>query len=181
MNDKDIQSLLATHGFPVGAVDGVIGPATKSAISRFQKATTYYSGPIDSVAGPNTQAALSRLPNLSDHFVVDELRSHGNGDCYVRKELVNALEQLRARLNMPIHVIDAYRDPKHNAEVGGVSGSQHLDGLAADIPGICGWRVVAAMQVFSGLGDRLGAISHVDMRHINGGPSTPTNPARWTY
>lgn len=181
MNERDIQSVLSTHGFPTGAIDGVLGTQSKAAIARFQQASTYYTAGIDGIAGPNTQNALQRLPYLSDHFVVDELRSHGNGNCYVRKELVDALEQLRARLNMPIHVIDAYRDPVHNAEVGGVTGSEHLDGLAADIPGICSWRLVANMRIFSGIGDRHGAISHVDMRHINGGSFTPSNPARWTY
>lgn len=186
MNMKEIQQRLNANGFPCGQADGVYGPITKLAVTKFQEA--FNIGPwlvVDGIPGPRTQAAISNLPHLSNNFVVDELRSHGNGDCFVKRDLLKALEDLRARLNMPVHVIDAYRDPQHNAAVGGASDSMHLWGLAADIPGICGWRVVANMQVFSGIGDRAGAISHVDLRHLsvhNQTPkATPLSPARWTY
>jgi hypothetical protein len=187
MDTKQIQSLLATHGFPCGKIDGELGPNTKAAVARFQMA--FNIGPwltVDSIPGANTQAALANLPHLSQNFVVDELRSHGNGDCYVKRELLAALEKLRDLLNMPIHVIDAYRDPAHNAAVGGEQDSMHVLGYAADIPQICGWRKVASLQIFSGIGDRNGAISHIDMRHLAGAnnhtpQATPLNPARWTY
>lgn len=182
MQLTDVQVILNRNGFPCGKADGIIGPMSAEAIKKFQRACNL--GPwliIDGIPGNETQVALANLPHLSENFVVDELRSHGNGDCYVRRELVQALEKLRAELNMPIHVIDAYRDPVHNKDVGGVGGSEHIDGLAADIPQICGWRKVAGLQLFSGIGDRHGAISHVDMRHLNGGKFTPQNPARWTY
>lgn len=187
MDLKRIQQLLNGNGFPCGKVDGELGPGTKAAVARFQMACNL--GPwltVDSIPGNLTQAAMLNLPHLSENFVVDELKSHGNGDCYVKRELLAALETLRSRLNMPIHVIDAYRDPQHNAEVGGVGNSQHVDGLAADIPQICSWRAVANLQIFSGIGDRHGAISHVDLRHLAGARNptpgaTPLNPARWTY
>lgn len=186
MTLTDIQRALGANGFPCGKVDGVLGPATKAAVTRFQ--TAYNNGPwltIDGIPGPLTAAAVAQLPQLSMHFVAGELASHGNGDCYVDRQLLLALEILRNKLGMPIHVIDAYRDPAHNASVGGASDSMHLYGLAADIPQICGWRVVSALDVFSGIGDRAGAISHVDLRHLsshNETPkATPANPARWTY
>ena len=182
MDNKAIQSLLNTYGFPCGAVDGTLGLASKAAIKMFQRACNLGNWlTTDGIAGPQTQAALGGLPHLSPNFVVDELRSHGNQNCYVRRELLQGLEQLRSALNMPIHVIDAYRDPAHNAAVGGVGNSEHVDGTAADIPGICSWRKVASLEIFSGIGDRFGAISHVDMRHLDGGKFTPQNPARWTY
>jgi zinc D-Ala-D-Ala carboxypeptidase len=186
MNLTDVQRALNANGFPCGKPDGVLGPATKAAVSRFQ--TAWNNGPwltVDGIPGPLTQAAAAKLPQLSLHFTVDELASHGNGNCYVDRRLLVALEILRNRLGMPIHVIDAYRDPAHNKAVGGAADSWHLYGLAADIPGICGWRLVAALDVFSGIGDRAGAISHVDLRHLSAKNltplATPEHPARWTY
>ena len=43
------------------------------------------------------------------------------------------LDPLREAYGKPIVVNSAYRCPKHNKEVGGVNGSQHLRGEAADI------------------------------------------------
>lgn len=45
----------------------------------------------------------------------------------------NVLDPAREKLGMPIMVNSGYRCPKHNAEVGGVQGSQHLVGEAADV------------------------------------------------
>lgn len=186
MNVASIQRTLNDNGFPCGRADGEIGPLTKLAVVKFQEA--FNIGPalrVDGAPGPLTQAAIGNLPHLSEHFVVDELRSHGNGDCFVKRALLAALEAFRDRINMPLHIIDAYRDPQHNTAVGGVNDSMHLWGLAADVPGVVGWRAVAGWQIFSGIGDRHGAISHVDLRHLSVHNQTPTaspqHPARWTY
>lgn len=186
MQNVEIQNRLNDFGFPCGKADGVIGPASKAAVQRFQRAFNGTWLEVDGVPGPKTQEALTALPHLSPNFVVDELRSHGDGNCYVRRELLKALEDFRRRLNMPLHVIDAYRDPVHNKAVGGEPDSMHLYGLAADVPTICGWRLVMGLELFSGIGDRLGMISHVDMRHLAGSANhTPSatvkSPARWTY
>ena len=45
----------------------------------------------------------------------------------------NVLDSARRVFGGPVSVSSGYRCPKHNAEVGGVSGSQHLKGEAADI------------------------------------------------
>ena len=45
----------------------------------------------------------------------------------------NVLDPTRERYGRPITVNSGYRCPRHNAEVGGVAGSQHLRGEAADI------------------------------------------------
>ena len=52
-----LQFLLATHGFPSGAVDGGFGPRTDVALRRFQ---AWAGLGADGVAGPGTLAALSR-------------------------------------------------------------------------------------------------------------------------
>ena len=45
----------------------------------------------------------------------------------------NVLDPLRERYGKPIIVNSGYRCAKHNREVGGASGSQHMRGEAADI------------------------------------------------
>ena len=45
----------------------------------------------------------------------------------------NVLDPARRVFGGPVSVSSGYRCPKHNAEVGGVGGSQHLRGEAADI------------------------------------------------
>ncbi len=61
------------------------------------------------------------------------MQCHDCGRCSVTGELLDALEKLRAMGPEPIIVNDAYRCPEHNKAVGGVNGSQHMDGTAADI------------------------------------------------
>lgn len=54
-------------------------------------------------------------------------------DYIIDKRLVDVLDRIRERLGVPITVNSGYRCPEHNAEVGGVSDSQHVLGTAADI------------------------------------------------
>ena len=71
---------------------------------------------------------------LSEHFSKKEMECRCCGDLKINMALVLALEDLRKLTGgKEITVNCAYRCPKHNAEVGGVSDSQHLLGNAADI------------------------------------------------
>lgn len=194
MDISSVQTLLNANGFPCGAVDGAVGPLTAEAVRRFQVAFNY-GGPaawllVDGDPGPLTQAALARLPLLSEHFSTSELRSRGeaaDGDCWVRRELLHALEALRHALgDRPLPVLDAYRNPAHNAAVGGAADSMHLWGYAADLPHPCTVAQAQAVGVFSGIGDKGGLVAHVDVRHLAGAlnrtpGATPQAPARWHY
>jgi len=72
--------------------------------------------------------------DLSDHFSKSELCCKCGCDlCLVSPRLVNALEKLRALGPEPIVIHDGYRCEKHNKEVGGVGGSTHMTGEAADL------------------------------------------------
>ena len=51
----------------------------------------------------------------------------------VDTKLVNKLEKLRMLVNAPVTLTCGYRCPSHNTTVGGVSGSEHMEGTAADI------------------------------------------------
>lgn len=88
--------------------------------------------------------------------------------------LLHKLDELRERIGAPIYVSSGYRCPYHNAVVGGVSNSQHVQGTAADI--ICNAVSVrrladeAAAVGFDGIGRYYyEGFVHVDVR--DGGES----------
>ena len=73
---------------------------------------------------------------LSEHFNESEMSCHHCGqlpDGGISGVLLDGLERLRTIVGKPIYVTNAYRCPEHNAAVGGVSNSQHVQGTAADI------------------------------------------------
>lgn len=79
---------------------------------------------------------LPRTSNfkLSDNFSFDEFACHHCGHCKIDMRLIELLEQLRKNIGgYPLHINSGYRCPTHNANVGGVSDSQHCLGTAADI------------------------------------------------
>ncbi len=49
------------------------------------------------------------------------------------QKLAGQLQNIRDFIRKPIKLTNAYRCPKHNKKVGGVSNSQHILGKAADI------------------------------------------------
>ena len=49
------------------------------------------------------------------------------------QKLAGQLQHIRDFIRKPIKITNAYRCPKHNKKVGGVSNSQHILGKAADI------------------------------------------------
>lgn len=53
-----VQARLNNLGFHVGAVDGLIGPATRRAIRKFQAAQSLL---VDGIVGPKTREALRRM------------------------------------------------------------------------------------------------------------------------
>ena len=93
------------------------------------------------------------------YFVDDEFRckhcgmlpKHG-----MNTVLMERLDKLRSMYGKPIYVSCGYRCPSHNAEVGGVSDSQHIYGNACDIY-VNGdyqkfYNLVVKSQLFDGLG-----------------------------
>ena len=57
MKNKDVQTALKNAGFYTGAIDGKIGPKTKSAVIEFQKAKGLKA---DGKVGPKTWAELEK-------------------------------------------------------------------------------------------------------------------------
>ena len=192
MDTAQLQQRLNDNGFYCGKVDGSYGARTRGQVLSFQSA--YDVGgvgawlSVDGIDGAHTDHALGALPLISDHFATTECRSKGDGSLVVHRQLLAALEWMRAAMGHPLPVLDVYRDPAHNHAVGGAPDSMHLYGFAFDIPQSLGLTVawVETLRLFSGIGDKNGIVAHCDMRHLAGSlnhtpDATPTNPARWHY
>lgn len=91
--------------------------------------------PVDAPQTAQPYKNSSKPYNFSEHFAVSEFVCHccGRGANKIDPRLIELLEELRVKAGAPIHVNCGYRCPKHNAEVGGVTNSQHVIGTAADI------------------------------------------------
>lgn len=73
---------------------------------------------------------------VEDNFNSSEFCCKGNGCCSSAKidgKLINYLQKIRNHFNSPVTINSAYRCDIHNKAVGGVSGSYHTKGMAADI------------------------------------------------
>ena len=62
-----------------------------------------------------------------------ELASKGDGSLLANHPAIQKLEALRRLLGKPVIINSAYRDPIHNARVGGAPMSRHKKGDAFDI------------------------------------------------
>ena len=109
---------------------------------------------------------------LSTHFKVKEFACKDGSDAVlVASRLVMVLQSIRSHFGVPVVIHSAYRTPQYNKQVGGVDGSQHTYGTAADIS-IKGVSVadVAAyarsiMPDWGGIGSyREQGFVHVDVR-----------------
>ena len=69
----------------------------------------------------------------ASNFTSTEFACRCCGVVKVSQSLIDKLELLRAELKRPVIITSGYRCPKHNAEVGGVTNSQHLLGKAVDV------------------------------------------------
>ena len=71
---------------------------------------------------------------LSEHFKVSEFAcKNGADEVLIDDTLVCLLEVLRKRYNKAVTINSGYRTETYNISVGGVSGSKHCKGMAADI------------------------------------------------
>ena len=108
---------------------------------------------------------------LSENFKVKEFRSRcGSDEILIDEKLITLLQKMRDKFGA-INISSAYRTASYNKKVGGVSGSQHLYGLAADITIQDTSRLLEAAQYaekigFTGVGldDKYQKFLHVDTR-----------------
>jgi len=188
MDATGIQRALVVCGWPIDA-DGKVGPQTRRAIADYQRGNALVALDDDGVAGSLTQAALAASVDdggrCSGHFAYREFASAGDGWIRVNAALVWGLDRYRDAIGGPVRPISGYRDPAHNASVGGASNSQHLYGNACDLPQQMSLDDVVALGAFSGIGvvRSNGLAAHVDVRHT--GPNTTgaslADPTIWYY
>ena len=102
-----------------------------------------------------------------EHFKPQELASRGDGSVCTVLDAGDMLERLRALIGKPLIITSGYRDPIHNARVGGAPLSRHKAGDAFDIRlgSLNRFELVdAAAEVgFTGMG-KYQTFLHVDTR-----------------
>jgi len=91
--------------------------------------------------------------------------------------LLQVLDSIRETVGGPVSISCAYRCPTHNAEVGGVPNSQHVDGTAADVLLPDGMTVDQLAEVAEQCGaDGIGRYYNSLFVHVD----TRGEYARWT-
>ena len=70
---------------------------------------------------------------ISDNFNLREFECRHCGVVKLDGHLLEKLQDLRERIGRPLIVTSGYRCAEHNAAVGGVADSQHVQGTAADL------------------------------------------------
>ena len=155
MTTKQRQNLLAYLGYYAGDIDGIYGQQTKAAVERFQEA---FGGiVVDGLAGDETGKALrhavaygipEKEPDIKPqtgtswddikYFKKPEFACKCGKYCNgypveIDMNMVKIADEIRNRIGKPIQINSGIRCKTHNANVGGVSNSQHLYGNAADL------------------------------------------------
>lgn len=162
------------------AIDGVYGPRTKAAVTRFQRG---YGLSADGIAGSQT---FGKIYDLQDndctpiHFTYGELNrcnsDWSGGKVSASTARSNALrnmwklEAMRHKLgDRPIYISSGFRSIACNNAVGGASNSQHLYGRAADLTGSHSLCTLARAARSSGFAGILGPgyPGHNDHTHLD--------------
>ncbi len=167
---RAVQAHLRRIGWPI-TVDGRDGPQTQRASRLF--AAGYGVAKLSERSQINKgrnygylRRCATRGGFTTPSFRFREFASKGNGDIVLDRRLVLGLEKYRKRLGRGVSIVSGYRDPAHNARVGGASSSQHKYGKAADIRPELSLAQVRALGVFNGIGfdGETGRVRHVDVR-----------------
>ncbi|MEH1016068.1 D-Ala-D-Ala carboxypeptidase family metallohydrolase [Micromonospora sp. CPCC 206060] len=170
MSGEDVRQLqIRISGYPgYGAriaIDGAFGPATRSALIRFQQA---YGLSADGIAGPQT---FSKLYALQDddctpvNFTYAEWNrcnsDWSGGAVSASTARFNALvsmwklQAMRHALgDVPLYISSGFRSYSCNSAVGGASNSRHLYGDGVDLvgsPSLCRLAQQARNHGFSNI------------------------------
>lgn len=186
---EDIQWQLQKIGWPI-AVDGDYGPLTHQAVRDFQWGYIHENLSVDGEArwtGATESLTFRAMKESNNHggvcgefFKFREFASKGNGWIRVNPKLVKGLDIYRKKYG-PVIIESGYRDPAHNAAVGGASGSQHTYGNAADIRNYkVPYAELKALKLFSGMG-RAGQSMSAPVIHVDTRSGSVDNPVHWWY
>ena len=111
------------------------------------------------------------MGDLTRNFSKNEFECPCCGIDWIDRKFVQKLQDVRDQLEIPMIVNSGYRCEQHNLDVGGVPGSYHLKGTAADFhfPN-SHFRALAAMHCLNmglSIGINSGSMLHVDNRAGN--------------
>lgn len=113
---------------------------------------------------------------VSKDFKLYEFECHdGNHQVKIDPELIERLQKLRDYVKKPIQINSGYRTEEYNRKIGGVGGSQHVEGKASDIV-IKGYTPSQVFDLAKKFGFRgiglYDTFTHVDVR---------STPSYWDY
>jgi peptidoglycan hydrolase-like protein with peptidoglycan-binding domain len=128
----NLQELLQKRGFYNGAVDGIMGDQTRTAIIAAQKS---YGLTADGIAGPQTISALE-----SGSSTVTKSESATASESATDKDIA-ALQQLLAKRGFYQGAVDGIRGKQTDAAI---AAAQKAYGLTVD--GIAGSQTIAALE-----------------------------------
>lgn len=123
------------------------------------------------------------------HFTKKEMQCPcGCKQAPMNEEFMLKLDELREDFGHPIYISSGYRCPSHNKKVGGVKGSYHTYGVAADIAiyGKPAYELLATIFLsFEGVGIKQKGPYNKRFIHIDKGllanSQTKKRPAVFTY
>lgn len=165
INIKQVQQLLAALDCPPGAIDGIWGSKSQSALD---KALVKYG--VKSSFDSLVESTLDVTDNNVGHktgtfwdtikyFKRNEFKCQCGGrycngfPAEPVEKLLRIADNVREKAGKPAHVTSGVRDIQHNANVGGVSGSRHTKGWAMDfyIDGMTSTQLDALVGAQSGV------------------------------
>lgn len=171
MTVKQKQNLLAYLGYYTGAIDGVWGSGSIAATKAFQN--DFGGITVDGICGTATEKALKHavaygMTTKKEESTSTETGTFWDGIKYFKKaefackcgkycngypvemqeKVVKAADKVREHFGNPMTVSSGIRCTTHNANVGGVSNSRHLQGKAIDfcVSGFSATSVLAYVQ-----------------------------------
>lgn len=161
MTIKQKQHLLAYMGYYTGAIDGIWGRLSIEGTEKFQNAVGLkvdgICGPSTQAKLREMIANGEELPKTAteeptatgtfwdeiEYLDREEFRCQCKGKycngfpVEPQEKMVRTVDEIRRRLGVPVTIVESggsgVRCPIHNANVGGVSNSNHLTGNAADL------------------------------------------------
>ena len=150
------QCLLRYLGYYTGAIDGVWGEGSQLATIDFQRAYMAQED-VDGIFGAATEKRILEVITTGEKPIDDKMSANADWwkdiRYFTRSEfkckcggrfcngypveidmnMVKIADEIRNRIGKPIQINSGIRCKTHNANVGGVSNSQHLYGNAADL------------------------------------------------
>lgn len=190
MTIKQKQHLLAYLGYYTGEIDGKWGALSEMATAAFQ---SVYGLDADGIFGKATKAKILEVIGSGvtgpvevettadfwdeiEFFDRDEFACKCGEHCdgfpvEPDRELVRILMKVREHFSAPVIINSGVRCQTHNANVGGASKSQHMQGTAADIrvKGAAPETVAAYLETLLPNTGGIGVYStftHVDVRKL---------------